>query len=88
LLPPELLKKGISGQHQYDMVVPPAPGATLEVIESQFIFQLAVTVLNPPTAFGSRHQPLERRSRGEVAEEVLGGMLDIGRPLDEEPARL
>src|SRR6516164_3127430 len=47
-LPSPQHQEGIRQHHQRDVMLPAPPRPTLEVVQTQFVLQLLVTVLYPP----------------------------------------
>src|SRR3954453_8612745 len=68
------------------VVVPALGGAALEVVEPERVFELAVVVLDAPTALGERDQYREHRRLGQVGEPVLARLGGTGRPFADKPA--
>ena len=62
-----------------------APAAPFIVSRTQFLFQLLVIALDPPTQFGQIDQAIEEHVRREGGQPVLGGLgLTLG-PFDQQP---
>src|SRR5436309_14714260 len=54
------------------MMIPSQPLTTFEVIEAQFLLQLAVVHLNPPTRMSHSHQSTQTRQAGtQLGQPVL-----------------
>jgi hypothetical protein len=68
---PEVLQEGESEHAHQGVVVQPAPGATLEVIEAKLLLHLLMHLLAHPAPFDHRCQDGERRRRGMVREVIL-----------------
>ncbi len=67
------------------MMVPARPRAPLEVIEPQFVLELAVILFDPPAPFGEPHKAAEPEVlAAEIGEPVLGGGRGVRRPLDQQ----
>ena len=68
------------------MMMPAAPGAAFEVIETEFVLQLLVGVFDPPAILDHPDEVLLRRRLGEIGEEKLcwGGSAD--QPFGDQPA--
>src|SRR3954464_9378594 len=73
LFPPEpqVLQEGEGQQAQQRVVVQPAPGAALEVVEPQLVLELLVQLLADPARLDQGGQGLERGVGRQVREVVL-----------------
>ena len=81
LLEPQMLQKS-EGDHRHQRVaVQSDPGATLEVVEPQFLFHLLVGLLAHPTRLDRRRQLVERRVGRQIGQVVL--LLARGTPSPE-----
>src|SRR5216683_3343517 len=67
------------------MVMPSAPTATLIVIQSEFLFELLIILLDFPARFGHLHQAPQGVVGRQITEEVLGRLRGLFRPLHEQP---
>src|ERR1019366_1007640 len=63
---PQTIEEGIREEAEREVVMEPAPGATLEVIEPEFFFQLLITLFHFPALVRQHDQVGERRVGGEV----------------------
>lgn len=79
--------EGVGGGDQGDVVVPPAPGAALEVGQAERMFHLAIVVLDAPAELRQPHECGQRCVRGEVREPELDRFGLFGRPLGQQPGR-
>ena len=59
----QVLQEGVGQEHQHHVVMPTAPRAALEMVQSQFVLQFAIAVLDPPTALGRGYQSFQARRR-------------------------
>src|SRR5208283_3952823 len=69
-------------------MVPSQPAAALEVIEAEFVFQLAIVLFDLPSAAGgmdSRAQGGGGRARRIPQHPVVAGRGRIFGPLDQQP---
>jgi hypothetical protein len=82
---PQVLQEGERELAQERVVVQAAPGATLEVVEPEFLLQLLVHLLAGPAGLDQRGQGLERSVGRQVRQVVLA--LAGGAPLTHEPDR-
>ena len=85
---PRLLraKESVSQSDQGYMVMPAQPMAALKVVQSQFVFQLAVVHLDSPTGVSQPHQATQTGpARPQLAQPVLGGRGFPFRPFDQQP---
>ena len=80
---PQVLQEGEGEPAQERVVVQPAPGAALEVVEPQLLLELLVRLLAHPARLDGRRQLLEGRVRREVGEVVLA--LARGPALADQP---
>ena len=82
----EFDEKRVGEQRERDMMMPSAPGASFEVVETELVLQLLVGVFDPPAILDHPDEVLLRRRLGEIGEEKLrwGGCPD--RPLGDQPA--
>src|ERR671929_532415 len=73
LFPPEpqVLQEGEGEQAQERVVVQPAPGAALEVVEPELVLELLVQLLAHPSRLDQAGQGLERGLGREVGQVVL-----------------
>src|SRR3982751_58890 len=73
LFPPEpqVLQEGEGQQAQERVVMEPAPGPPLEVVEPELVLELLVQLLAHPPALDQRREPLERGVGREVWEAAL-----------------
>src|SRR4051812_32048758 len=83
---PQGLQGGGGQQAQERVVVQPAPGAALEVVEPDLVLELLVQLLAHPAGLDQRRQPLERGIGREVREVVLP--LARGPVLADQPRLL
>src|SRR3954451_13859675 len=61
------------------------PAASFVVPEAQFLFQLLIIALDPPTQFREIDQAIERHVRRDGGQPVFGGLgLTLG-PFDRQP---
>ena len=80
-----MLEEGICDHRNERMTVKALPGSSLEVIETEFFFQLLVSLLANPSRFGGR-QGAQVRLRRQVGEIVF---LLSGHPVfADEPGLL
>src|SRR3954471_23439970 len=88
LFPPEpqVLQEGEGQQAQERVVMEPAPGPPLEVVEPELVLELLVQLLAYPPALDQRREPLERGIGREVREVVLP--LARGPVLADQPRLL
>jgi hypothetical protein len=71
-LPQAKVLEEAKGDHRHERVpVQAGPGATLEVVEAEFLLELLVRLLAHPTGLDGRCQLLERDVRRQVREMVL-----------------
>ncbi len=80
---PMMLEKAEGDQRQQGMPVQPAPGAALEVIETEFLFQLLMRLLADPAGLDRRREGLQGRAGGMAGEIVLP--LAAAAPLAHQP---
>src|SRR3954453_13609334 len=77
------VEEGEGEPAQERVVVQPAPGAALEVVEAELLLELLVRLLAQPARLDGRRQLLEGRVRREVREVVLA--LARGPALADQP---
>ena len=83
---PHVLQECEGHHHEHDVVVPAPPRTPLDVVEAEYVLQLAVAVFHQPVALGNGDQPLQTRFRRQVAEEVTRRRFGALGPLGEQPA--
>src|SRR3954453_9943435 len=73
LFPPEpqVLEEGEGQLAEQGVVMEPAPGAALEVVQPELVLELLVHLLADPARLDQSGQDLERRAGREVREVVL-----------------
>src|SRR4051812_28599745 len=62
-----------------------APAASLVVSKAQFLFQLLIVALDPPTQFGQIDQAIEGHVRRDGGQPILGGFGIALGPFDQQP---
>src|ERR687889_277956 len=80
---PQVLEEGEGEPAQERVVVQPAPGAALEVVEAELLLELLVRLLAHPPGLDRRRQLLQRRLGRQVGQVVLA--LAGGAALAHEP---
>jgi len=81
-------EKRVGHRGQRDVMMPARPRAAFEVIEAQFVFQLAVVLFDAPAAFRQADgAPEAERLARQVGEPVLDRRRRRARPLDEQVHR-
>src|SRR3990172_7992544 len=88
VLKPLADQKSISQTYQRHMMMPALPTAPCVVIQSQFLFQLLIVLLDSPAQFRQLHQGPPRDVRGQVGEPIVAGCCSFLRPLDQHPEGL
>ena len=66
------------------MAVEAGEAAAFEVIKAQAVFELAVVVLDAPADLRQVHQGGQVGVWGQIGELVVGGLLGVLVPLDQE----
>src|SRR5687767_11463527 len=64
-------QKAVGDADEGDVVLPAGPGAALEVIEAERVFELAVVLLDTPAQLGQRDESLKRRVGRKVGDPVV-----------------
>src|SRR4029450_11739573 len=80
-----VLQPGIREGRQHDVLLPSGQGATFEVIESQFVLELLVLLLDRPALVRELNERFHGGGRRQIDQVVLGAR---GRPqiaLAEQP---
>ena len=79
-------KEGVSQGDQGDVVMPAQPVTAFEVVQPEFLLQLAVVHLDPPTRVSHLHQAAQaRQARAQLRQPVLGRFCFPFRPFDQQP---
>src|SRR5512145_1616312 len=68
---PQVLEEGEGDHGEQGVVMQPQPGAALEVVEPQLVFELLVRLLAAPARLDRRGELSERGRGGGVREVVL-----------------
>ena len=76
-------QKRIGQAHQRHVMMPAWPTAPFVVIQSQFLFQLLIVLLDSPAQFRPLHQASPRDVRGQVGEPIVAGRCSFLRPLGQ-----
>ena len=66
-----MLEEGVSDHRHKRMTVKALPGSSLEVIETEFFFQLLVSLLANPSRLDSSRQGAQVGLRRQVGEIIL-----------------
>ena len=66
-----MLKEGVSNHRHERMSVEALPGSSLEVVETEFLFQLLVSLLANPSRLDGRRQGAQGGLRRQVGEIVF-----------------
>jgi len=66
-----MLKEGIRDHRHERMAVKTLPGPALEVIETEFLFQLLVSLLTNPSCLDGSRQAAQVGRRWQIGEIVL-----------------
>src|SRR5258708_28365216 len=67
------------------MVVEAAPSAPLIITKPEFLFQLLIIALDPPSQLCQIDQTIEGGIFGQSGKPILGRLGFVFRPLDQEP---
>ena len=67
------------------MVVEAAPPAPFVIAEAEFLLQLLVIALDPPSQLGEIDQTLKADLLGQRGKPILGRLGFTFRPLDQQP---
>ena len=67
------------------MVVETAPPAPFIIAEAEFLLQLLVVALDPPSQLGEINQTLEGDMLGQCGQPILGRLGFSFWPLDQQP---
>src|SRR5208282_1440222 len=67
------------------MVVEPAPPAPFIIAEAEFLLQLLVVALDPPSQLGEIDQTRKADRLGQRGKPILGRLGFSVRPLDQQP---
>ena len=79
-------QKGVGHGDQADMMVPSPPLAALVVVQSEFFFQFAVILFDPPARLGDAHAVAPSRPlRTKLNQPVFRGLLLVLRPFHQQP---
>src|SRR5215471_19670925 len=79
-------KESVSQGDQSHMVMPPQPVAAFKVVQSQFVFQLAVVHLDAPARVSDFHQTTPAGpTQTQLCQPVLGRPRFPFRPFDQQP---
>src|SRR5487761_449091 len=79
-------KKRISHGDQADVMTPSQPLTALVMIQTEFPFQFAVVLFDPPAGLGDAHQaPQPQRLRTELGQPIFRRLLLTLRPFDQQP---
>src|SRR5450755_1522402 len=62
-----------------------SPAPALVVTETEVLLQVLVVALDAPALMGSADQLVERRALGQRRQAILGWLVLIRGPLDEQP---
>jgi hypothetical protein len=76
----------VGDRDERDVVVPAGPGAALEVIEAERVFEFAVVLFYAPAQLGEGNEPFDRRVGREVGEPEAGGSILAAGPFGQQPA--
>ena len=67
------------------MVVEAAPPAPFIITKAEFLLQLLVVALDPPSQLGEIDQTFESDILGQGGKPILGRLGFVFRPLDQQP---
>src|SRR6266851_2405889 len=79
-------QEAVRQETQARMVVEARPGASLEVVQAQLLFELLIALLYVPARLPQFDRVHQRRLSRQVGQGVADGAIDA--PFDEQPARL
>ena len=67
------------------MVVKAAPAAPFVIAKTDFLFELLIITLNPPSQLGEINQILKADIPGQSGKPIFGRLGFSWRPLDQQP---
>ena len=79
------LQPGVREGGEDDVALPSGQGASLEMIEAEFVLQFLILLLDRPALVREAHQRAQRRGRRQVDEIVLGPIARAEGAFAEEP---
>ena len=74
-------EEAIGGQSERDVVMEAAP---LVIAETDFLFEIAIALLDPPAVFGGGDHRLDRRVPGQRDQPVSHRIAVAHRPFDQQ----
>ncbi len=79
-------EEGIGHRHQANVMMPAQPLAAFVMVQTQFSFQFAIVLFNPPAGFGDADETTQPERLGaELSQSVLGGLLLAFGPFHQQP---
>ena len=78
-------QKAVCGNTEGGMVVEASPPAPFIVAETEFLLQLLVVALDPPSQLGDIDQTLKADLLGQCGKPIFGRLGFALRPLDQQP---
>src|SRR5260370_30497084 len=75
----------MSQHDQHHMVMQSAPTATLIVIQSQFLLELLIVLLDFPARLGHLHKATKTVIGRQITQEISGRLRVLFRPLYQQP---
>src|SRR6266478_4694534 len=78
-------QKAVGGNTECGMVVEAAPPAPFIITEAEFLLQLLIIALDPPSQLCEINQTVERDILGQSGKPIFGRFGFLLRPLDQKP---
>ncbi len=78
-------QESVGGDAQCGVMVEATPSSPLVVTKPEFLLEVPIVALDPPTQLGGLHQRAATDGGGQRGQKVLGRLLLVGRPFDQAP---
>src|SRR5580698_5928187 len=83
--PRSAIKKAVGGDAECGVMVEAAPPAPFIIAEAEFLLELLIIALDPPSQLCQIDQTIEGGIFGQSGKPILGRLGFVFRPLDQEP---